>query len=61
MTSAQKWINKKLRQGVSKAELRSGVGTFSNKNKKKVMAEKNLTEKQYKQRYDFLSEVFSLL
>lgn len=31
------WINKKYKQGVSKAELRDSVGIFSNREKKKVM------------------------
>ena len=59
--AAQRWINKKLKQGVSKEELRTCVGSFSNRNKKTVMAEKNLNEKQYKKRYDFLAKVYSLL
>ncbi len=59
--SAQRWINKKIKQGVTKNQLRACVGSFSNKSKKKVMQEKNLTEKQYKQRYDFLAKVYSLL
>lgn len=58
---AQAWINKKLKQGVTRNELRACVGSFSNKSKKKVMQEKNLTEKQYKKRYDFLAKVYSLL
>lgn len=61
MKQAQRWINKKLNCGVTREELRNCVGAFSNRNKKTVMAEKNLTEKQYKKRYDFLSKVYSLL
>ena len=57
----ERWINKKLNSGVSRNELRNCVGAFSNRNKKIVMAEKKLTEKQYKKRYDFLSKVYSLL
>ena len=57
----ERWINKKLNSGVSRDELRNCVGAFSNRNKKTVMAEKKLTEKQYKKRYDFLSKVYSLL
>lgn len=61
MDNAKRWIRKKLSQGVSRDELRNCVGAFSNRSKKAVMAEKKLTEKQYKQRYDFLSKVYSLL
>lgn len=61
MKSAQRWINQKLKSGITRSELRRTVGIFSNKSKKRVMAEKNLTEKQYKQRYDFLAKVYSLL
>ena len=57
----ERWINKKLNSGVTRDELRNCVGAFSNRNKKIVMTEKNLTEKQYKKRYDFLSKVYSLL
>lgn len=55
------WINKKLKSGISKEELFHSVGVWSNKDKKKVMQEKNLTEKQYKQRYSFLLNVFNIL
>ena len=55
------WINKKLSSGVSRDELRESVGMFSNKNKKKVMAQKNLTEEGYKKRYVFLANVYYLL
>ena len=61
MDQAKKWIKKKLASGVSRSELRECVGAFSNKSKKKVMQAKNLTERQYKQRYDFLAKVYSLL
>ena len=61
MKAAKAWIKKKLLQGVTKEQLRSCVGAFSNRKKKTVMAEKGLTEKQYKQRYDFLAKVYSLL
>lgn len=57
----KRWINKKLRQGVSKKELLNTVGMFSNKKKEKVMAQKKLSEKQYKERYDFLAKVYYLL
>ena len=56
-----RWINQKLRSGVSKKELLNTVGMFSNKKKEKVMAQKGLTEKQYKERYDFLSRVYYIL
>ena len=55
---AKKWINKKLKQGVTRKELLNCVGMFSNKPKSKVMKEKGLTEKQYKQRYNFLNQVY---
>ena len=55
------WINKKLRSGVSRNELRECVGMFSNKNKNKVMAQKNLSEAEYQKRYGFLANVYSIL
>ena len=55
------WINKKLRSGVSRDELRVCVGMFSNKNKNKVMAQKNLSEAEYQKRYGFLANVFCIL
>ena len=55
------WINKKIKQGVTKRELLNTVGIFSNKSKHKVMLEKNLTSKQYDERYKFLHNVFCLL
>ena len=55
------WINKKVMQGVTKKELHNTVGMFSNKSKKKVMAEKGLTEKEYHKRYNFLHNVFNIL
>lgn len=55
------WINKKINLGVSREELLQSVGMFSNKNKKKVMAQKNLTEEGYKKRYGFLANVYYLL
>ena len=55
------WINKKLRSGVSRDELRECVGMFSNKNKNKVMAQKNLSESEYQKRYGFLSNVYFIL
>ena len=57
----RRWINKKLRSGVSKKELLNTVGMFSNKRKEKVMAQKNLSERQYKERYNFLARVYYLL
>ena len=61
MKKAKAWINKKLNSGVTREELRECVGRFSNRNKKTVMAEKGLTEKQYKKRSDFLTKVYALL
>ncbi|MBE6645933.1 MAG: hypothetical protein E7612_11295 [Ruminococcaceae bacterium] len=55
------WINKKLRSGVNRDELRECVGMFSNKDKKKVMAEKGLNEAAYQKRYGFLVNVYSIL
>lgn len=59
--SERAWIKKKYKQGVTKAELRDSVGAFSNKDKKEVMKQKNLTSKQYDRRYKFLSNVYYLL
>lgn len=61
MKKARNWINKKLKQGVSKKDLYNSVGVFSNKDKKIVMKQKGLSESQYKERYDFCFKVFSLL
>lgn len=61
MKAARAWINKKLRSGVPKNELLNCVGAFSNRKKEVVMKEKNLTEAQYKRRYDFLFKVFNIL
>ena len=61
LKKAQAWINKKIRSGVSRDELRQSVGMFSNKNKKKVMAQKGLTEEAYKKRYGFLANVYYIL
>lgn len=55
------WIFKKIRNGVSQDELRTSVGIFSNRKKKKVMAQKNLSEKQYKKRSEFLGNAYALL
>lgn len=57
----KRWINKKLRSGVSKKELLNTVGMFSNKKKEKVMAQKGLTEQEYKKRYAFLARVYYIL
>lgn len=58
----QAWINKKLyHEGVDPIKLRNTVGAFSNKEKSRVMKEKNLSEKQYDRRHKFLSEVYSIL
>ena len=61
MRQAQRWVNKKMRQGVSRKELLHCVGAFSNKNKQKVMAEKRLNERQYRERYNFLAKVYVIL
>ena len=61
MKKARAWINKKLRQGVSRKDLYNSVGAFSNKKKEIVMKQKGLTEKQYQQRYDFCYKVFIAL
>ena len=55
------WIDRKLKHGVSNKKLHNTVGMFSNKNKKKVMSEKGLTEKEYHKRYNFLHNVFNIL
>lgn len=59
--NARAWIYKKINSGVSQRDLLNGVGVFSNKDRKQVMKFKNLNEKQYKKRYDFLSNVHYLL
>ena len=58
---AKAWVRKKLRKGVPKGELYACLGVFSNRKKSKVMAEKNLSEKQYKRRYEFCSNAFLYL
>ena len=58
MDKYDRWIEKKLNSGVNVNELRECVVAFSNKSKKRIMQEKGLNERQYKQRYDFLSKVF---
>lgn len=55
------WIKKKLDSGVNRDELRECVGAFSNKKKKKVMAEKKLSSAGYDKRYKFLSNVYVIL
>lgn len=55
------WIFKKINKGVTQDELRTSVGIFSNRKKKKVMAQKNLSEKQYKKRSEFLGNAYVLL
>jgi hypothetical protein len=56
------WIRKKLyRENVSQKELLHTVGMFSNKNKKKVMAEKGISSAEYDKRYKFLANVHFLL
>ena len=60
-STEQWWIERKLKSGVSREQLLHTVGAFSNKKKERVMKEKNLTEKQYRDRYEFLSNVYVLL
>lgn len=57
------WIEKKLRDnpGLTRQQLKNTVGMFSNKKPKKVMTEKGLNQKQYKDRYDFLGRVYQIL
>lgn len=55
------WIQKKINSGVKQEELRTSIGIFSNRKKKKVMEQKGLSEKQYKKRYDFLGNCYVLL
>ena len=57
----RKWIRKKLESGTSQLHLKNSVGMFSNKKKEDVMKKKNLNEKQYKKRWNFLFNVYSLL
>ena len=61
MHKEKRWIRKKLRSGISQEQLKHNVGVFSNKSKQKVMKQKNLSEKQYKARYRFLSNCYALL
>ncbi len=58
---AKAWIEKKERAGVDRGMLRECVGRFSNRKKETVKAQKGLTERQYRKRYDFLAKVYSLL
>ena len=55
------WIFKKVNNGVNQEELRESVGIFSNRKKKQVMAQKKLSEKQYKKRKEFLGNAYVLL
>lgn len=48
------WVDKKLRSGVDLDQLYNCVGIFSNRKKSRVMKEKNLNNKQYEKRYNFL-------
>ena len=58
---ARAWIRKKQSEGVDKRYLLNTVGMFSNKKKETVMKQKGLSEKQYNDRYSFLSRVYSIL
>ena len=56
------WIKKKLwQENLTQSELLTTVGMFSNKQKKRVMAEKNINSSEYNRRYKFLSNVYNLL
>ena len=55
------WIRKKIESGVNPNDLKNCVGIFSDKKKKDVMNKKNLSSKQYENRYNFLSNVYYLL
>ena len=56
------WIKKKLwQENLTQSELLTTVGMFSNKKKKRVMAEKNINSSEYNRRYKFLSNVYNLL
>ena len=57
----RRWINKKVKSGVKRSELRESVGAFSNKKKKKVMAEKRLSSSGYEKRRKFLANVYYVL
>ena len=60
-THERAWILKKINSGVKQEELRSSIGIFSNRNKKKVMEQKGLSDKQYKKRREFLGNCYVLL
>lgn len=55
------WIRKKIDSGVPQNLLSSCVADFSCKAKKKVMEQKNITEKEYEKRWNFLANVYYLL
>ena len=56
------WIKKKIYiDHVPQKVLLNTVGIFSNKQKKKVMAEKNINSREYDKRYNFLGNVYYLL
>ena len=61
MKGAKAWVHKKLKQGVPKKELLYCVGVFSNKEKAKVMKQKNLSSKQYERRHNFLYKAYCYL
>lgn len=60
-THERAWILRKINSGVKQEELRSSIGIFSNRKKKKVMEQKSLSDKQYKKRKEFLGNCYVLL
>ena len=59
---AEAWIKKKTCCGnPTRKQLKECVGAWSNKSKKRVMAEKKLSSAAYDKRYKFLSKVYELL
>lgn len=60
--SVYAWINRILdKTSVDPKQLHSCIGKFSNKKKKKVMAEKNITSSEYERRRKFLFRAFCIL
>ena len=56
------FINKKVyKENVDPVVLKNSIGIFSNKKKEEVMEKKNLDERTYHNRYNFLSECYSIL
>ena len=55
------WIQKKIDSGVKQEELRTSIGIFSNRKKKRVMESKGISSKQYEKRKEFLGNAYVLL